>query len=102
MATLFCSICALVGAIKYKVTLVSLNTLCYLGRFLATTVISIRSVNEITTVLAGSSTNVFVAFDIVTGAMVAALFVYPHIGFMGKMKDRIMSSFLLLGIGPQS
>jgi len=90
IVSLFCSICALVGAIKYSILPVALNAVWYLGNFIANTIITINSMNEINAI---KSTNIHISIvpNIIVGAIVAALFMYPHIGFIYEVKVGIMS-----------
>lgn len=90
--SLACSICALVGANKYNIYLVGINCLWYVGNFIAGTIINIQTADEMSSVY-DDDTVVTVSFipTIITSAILTALFMYPHIGFIYEVKSGIMS-----------
>lgn len=88
--SLFCSICALLGANKFNIPLVAINTLWYVANFIAGTIISLNTINEMNEIATTDVTYTAVP-SIILGAVVAMLFMYPHIGFMYEVKNGIMS-----------
>lgn len=87
--TLFCSICALVGANKYNIPLVAINTLWYVGSFIGSSIVTANMANEINDQT--DDVTLPVIPNIVVSAVLTMLFMYPHIGFMYEVKVGIMS-----------
>jgi len=87
--SLFCSICALVGANKFNIPLVAINTLWYVGSFIGGAVLLVNTAN---TVEDATGENLSVIPSIIISAVITMLFMYPHIGFMYEVKVGIMSA----------
>lgn len=88
--SLVCSICALVGANKYSIPLVGINVAWYIGGFIAGTIASIGTANDMSEA-STEGTTISVVPNIVVNAIVTCLFIYPHVGFMYEVKNGIMS-----------
>jgi hypothetical protein len=89
--TLFCAICALVGANKFNIPLVMINTLWYVGSFIGGTIVSINLANDVNDQTDDGAPELMVVPNIIVSAVITMLFMYPHIGFMYEVKVGIMS-----------
>lgn len=89
--SMFCSICALVGANKYNIPLVAIATLWYVGAFIASTITNLQATDEVNTQADDDFTSISFIPTIVIDAIVTCIFMYPYIGFMYEVKTGIMS-----------
>lgn len=87
--SLVCTICALVGAIKYNIYLVAVNVLWIFGNFVARTMTSIEYANDINQT--NPEEELSLIPNVILSAIFAGLYMYPHVGFIHEVRQGIMS-----------
>jgi hypothetical protein len=80
-----------VGANKFNIPLVAINTLWYVRAFIAGIVVTINTEDELNMAVDDELLSISAGPTIAVNAILMCLFMYHHIGFMYEIKVGIMS-----------